>query len=186
MGDQISDGVCDCVCQFIACMCMCSMRVRARVCHLYCVCVCTACLCPLCETGTCFPLVLQVRFSWACVCVCPSARLQVKLRCSAVCWCMALYGKCVVWLCLCVSGQTLGLDCESLNAQLASTGDVAQSTRCTFPVVNLWYSLLSVWFLSSVCNFFLHAVFGCFTGTLFCVKWGIIILFSACLLVSTV
>lgn len=38
------------------------------------------------------------------------------------------------------NSQTVGV----FDAQLASTGDVAQCTRCTFPVVDIWYYLVSV------------------------------------------
>lgn len=34
--------------------------------------------------------------------------------------------------------------------QLASTGDVTQCTRCTFPVVDIWYYLVSVYDFSWV------------------------------------
>lgn len=73
--------------------------------------------------------------------------------------------------CVCLwsnSASTVGVS----DAQLASTGDVAQCTQCTFPVVDIWYYLVSVYDFSRVYMFvtcFLHAVYFCFTGKLFCV-----------------
>lgn len=132
----------------MCCMCVCvTSAVSMHVCVLY-----------LWDSGgLSVAPVLHVCYFYERVNVCLSARLQVRLRCSAVCWCMALYGKvCSMSAQVCVCGQTLGLDCESFRSSACfSTGDVAQSTRCTFSSSeSLVFSAFSISVLFSVCNSF--------------------------------
>lgn len=62
-------------------------------------------------------------------------RVSVDVQCERVRACVFVVK---------LSASTVGVS----NVQLASTGDVAQSTRCTFPVVDIWYYLVSVYDLT--------------------------------------
>lgn len=115
------------------CVCMC-VRVTRTVDNFY---VCIACLCPLCETGrllVCFfCLSVNVRLA-------PVVRLHDSRYSYGVLLCADAWP---VWDG--VSGISVRYDCVRArvvklwtstvrvsDAQLASTGDVAQCTRCTF------------------------------------------------------
>lgn len=114
---------------------------------------------------------------WVRLCVCGLLQLSVCTTpgIAMVYYCVLMHGRMGnVWVLVCgmtvcvvkLSTSTVGVS----DAQLASTGDVAQCTQCTFPVVDIWYYLVSVYDFSWVYMFvtcFLHAVYLCFTGKLF-------------------
>lgn len=154
---------CVSVCRFIACMCMCC--VCMCVCRRAC-----ACVSPLLWITSVYALhvcVLYVRPGAAlslspgvflllhvCECVCAvtlaavvrlhDSRYSYGVLLCADAWPLWESVSVSVWsdcVCVCVCSVTLSL-WECFWPQLASTGDVAQRTRCTFPVVDIWYYLV--------------------------------------------
>lgn len=156
MGDQISGDECVCVCVMLLPACACAVWANECVSHLprirLCT-VCTACLCRPCETGSFLASLVRLCVMTLCS-SCQSARLQVYLRCTTVCWCMAPTGECVcmrcVWcVCVCV--------CRS-DSRCGSVWCSARFDRrcCTkhsmylFLVVDICFSLVSASDLSPV------------------------------------
>lgn len=128
-----------------------SVCVTSTVDNVY---VCIACLCPLCETGCFWRVSPHGVFLLSCVGVCmvtlaPVVCLHDSRYSYGVLLCADAWP---VWESMSVSvwyenvfvvkllASTVGVS----DAQLASTGDVAQSTRCTFPVVDIWYYLIII------------------------------------------
>lgn len=172
MGDQISDSVWVCVCQFIACMCMCCtcvwvcMWVRVSVSPLlwitsmYALHVCVLYVRPgVSGVSWCVSFIV-----WVWVCVCGLLQLSVCTTpgIAMVYYCVLMhgpYGKRVSVSVRydCVCGQTLDLDCGSFWC--SARFDRRCCTMHSMYLSSSGYLVLSgfsIWFLLSVhvCNLF--------------------------------
>lgn len=187
MGDQISDSVC----VFVYCLHVHVLWAWAcvRACVSVCVCVtstvdnfyvCIACLCPSMWDWELLvsPGVFLILWMSACVRVWwHSLQLSVCTTpgITMVYYCVLMhgrYGESVSGVCVCVcvfklSASTVGVS----DAQLASTGDVAQCTRCTFSSSGYLVFLFMISLSVHVRNLLLYE-----TALLcFSVQWGFMI-----------